>query len=96
MFFYTHLDSPELIFLLCNPPLCVTHHGCEEAEKKEMGHHTEAAEDHKHNGLSVDGLVDGHIDQPHSQLKYGEERGGVRTHLWYRQMFLSHVYSPLS
>lgn len=96
MYFDTHLDSPELISLLCNPPLRVTHHGREEAEEEEVGHHTEAAENHKHNGVIVDGLVHRHIDQTHSQLKQAEECDGVRAHLWYRQMILSHVYSPLS
>lgn len=61
-----------------------------------MGHHTEAAEDHVHNGVSVDGVVHGQIDQTHSQLKHSEERDRVRAHRWYRHMFLSHVYSPLS
>lgn len=76
-FFYTHLGPPELIALLCNPPLSVTHHGCEEAEEEEMGHHTEATVDHMHNGVSVDGVVHRHIDQTHSQLKHSEERDGV-------------------
>lgn len=42
-----------------------------------MGHHTEAAGDHKHNGVSVDGVVHRQIDQTNSQLKHGEERDGI-------------------
>lgn len=61
-----------------------------------MGHHTEAAENHMHNGMIVDGVVHWQVDQTHSQLKHGEERDRVRAHLWYRQMLLSHVHSPLS
>lgn len=61
-----------------------------------MGHHTEAAEDHMHNGVSVDGVVHRQINQTHCQLKYSEESDGVGAHRWYRQIVLSHVHSPQS
>lgn len=61
-----------------------------------MGHHTEAAEDHMHNGVSVDGVVHRQINKTHSQLKHSEECDGVRAHLGYGQTFLSHVYGPRS
>lgn len=71
-----HLCPPELVPLLGNSPVCITHHGYEKVEQQYVGDHREGAVQHMDNRGRCDSVVHWQVYQTHTQLKLGEQSDG--------------------
>lgn len=89
-----YLSPPELVPLLGHPPVGVAHHGYQQIQQQDVGHHREGAVQHVDDGWRGDGVVHWQVNEAHAELELGEEgdgEGAIRRH---GLGLLGHVHHP--